>query len=308
MLTRVVKFLGRMSKIIQCVPNFSEGRNIKVIESIVDAAKSNSSARIADYSWDADHNRMVLTLIGSPDEIYDAIMGAAVEASRLIDLRKHKGGHPRIGATDVVPLVPVRDISMEECIELSYRIGGDIANELDIPVYYYEESALNASHKLLPNIRKGGFESLSAGKLEGDRKPDAGPEWVHPSAGATVIGARKPLVAYNVNLDTYDINAAREIVKSIRANADELPGLKAISVDLKNRGIVQVAMNITMPDILPVEKVFNFVKLEAQNLGIDVAESEFIGIVSKEYLKNTSIEELKAKSFKDSQILENWLW
>ncbi|MHB0997691.1 MAG: glutamate formimidoyltransferase [Armatimonadota bacterium] len=296
-----------MQPIIQCVPNFSEGHNPDIVESIISAAKDASTVKIIDYSSDVDHNRMVLTLLGNPDEIYYSMIAAASRAVESIDMRRHAGAHPRIGAVDVVPLVPIRDISMQDCVALSYKIGIEIADKLCIPVYYYEQSAMVDSHVKLPDIRKGGFESLVGIDLDGCRRPDAGPNHIHPSAGAVVIGARSPLIAYNINLASDNIETARYVIKQIRMNKDILPGLKSISVHLKSRSLVQVSMNITEPDLLSVRSIYDFVKKAALQVNTDIVESEFIGAISNKYLADTSVVYLQAKDFRESQIIENWL-
>lgn len=297
-----------MNPIIQCVPNFSEGRNPAIVESIIKTAEQASSARVIDYSFDPDHNRMVVTLLGNPEEIHLAMFAAASRAVELIDLRSHTGAHPRIGAVDVVPLVPIQGITMDECVELSHRIGEDIGRKLGVPVYYYEQSAVKSNRINLPDIRKGGFERLvSEGTLAGNYAPDAGPNKVHPSAGAMVVGARGPLVAYNINLDSQDMEIARAIVKKMRGGEAGLEGVRSMSVFLTTRSMAQVSMNITRPDVTPMRDVYRFVETDAKNLGVEVAESEIIGVVLQRFLDGTSPEELKAVTFKDSQILDNWL-
>lgn len=299
--------IGDRVKTIQCVPNFSEGRSEAVIESIVSVADCASDARIIDYSADPDHNRMVVTLLGCPDEIRASVLAAAREAVKSIDLRVHSGAHPRIGALDVVPLVPIKGIGMEECVMLSHAIGKDIADNLSIPVCFYERSATLSHRTNLADIRKGGYERLVSIGMEGDRAPDLGPCRCHETAGVTVVGARGPLVAYNVNLRTEDISAARSIVKSIRSGDLTLKGVKSMSVWLQSRSMVQVSMNLTQPELTPLRDVYAFVLAEAGRLGIEVAGSEIIGAVSVRYLEGTSLQELNLMDFKDSQILENWL-
>lgn len=301
-------YFGRdMKQVIQCAANFSEARNQSVISEIVNAAKNASSVMVIDHSSDIDHNRMVMTLLGSPDEIYVSMLEAVSIAVSRIDLRNHDGAHPRIGAVDVIPLVPVIGIGMQECVDLSYRIGEQIAAKFRVPVYYYENSAKKESHLKLPVIRKGGFEHMVGRKLTDERQPDDGPSYIHPSAGAVVIGARKPLIAFNINLATDEIEVAREIVKRIRAGSDLFPGLKVLSINLKSRGLVQISTNITQPDLLSIRSLFDFVSNEAVNLGVKVIESEFIGAVSDKYLKDISIKDLKAYKFKSTQIIENWI-
>ena len=297
-----------MQPIIQCVPNFSEGRDSEVVESIVRAAGRASPVRITDYSSDPDHNRLVVTLLGGPADVRQAVLAAARQAVELIDLRRHTGAHPRIGALDVVPLVPVRGITMHECVELSYDIGKDISEGLGLPVYFYERSAIKSHRVNLADIRRGGYEHLvEEGELTDDHTPDMGPHEAHLTAGATVVGARGPLVAYNINLDTPDLEVSRAIVKKMRSGEARLEDVKSMSVWLASRGKVQVSMNVTRPDITPLRDVYRYVQAEARNLGVEVAESEIIGLIPRRFLDGTSPEELKAAGFKDSQILDNWL-
>ena len=294
--------------VIQCVPNFSEGSDSSICEAIVAAARESSGVTIADFSWDPDHNRMVLSLLGGPEEIRSAVFASAKRAVELIDLRAHRGAHPRIGAVDVVPLVPIRGVTMHECVHLSREIGGDIAEKLRIPVYFYERSAIKSHRVNLHDIRKGGYERLAEAEvLEGDHTPDLGPHKAHASAGAVVIGARGPLVAFNVNLDTEDMEIARAVVGRIRSGESGLAGLKSMAVWLAAKSCAQVSMNVTKPDVTPVRDVFRFVENEASALGVRVRESEIIGLVSRKYLEGASSEHLKAVSFKDTQVLEHWL-
>lgn len=288
--------------VIQCVPNFSEGRNEAVVEAIVSAARGASEVTIADYSFDPDHNRMVFSLLGTPEEIRAAVHAAASRAIELIDLRSHTGAHPRVGAVDVVPLVPIRGVTMEDCVVLSYEIGHDLA-DLGIPVYFYEESATAAHRTNLAGIRRGGFEGLSQHHLDHDWAPDIGPHEAHPTAGASVVGARGPLVAYNVNLNTKDMEIAQAIVRRIRSGEAGLEGVKSMSVWLATREKAQVSMNVTRPDLTPLKQVFDFVESQAAGLGV---ESEIIGLASERYLGCTP-QELKATDFKETQILEHWL-
>lgn len=295
-----------MRQIIQSAVNFSEGRRPDVIEAIVDAACMASDAVIADYSWDTDHNRAVVTYLGGPEDIRQAVFASAKVAVELIDLRTHRGAHPRIGAVDVVPLVPIQGISMDECVELSHLIGADFAGKLCVPVCFYECSSLSDRCKL-PEIRRGGFESLCGCELIGERKPDLGPCIVHPSAGLTVIGARGPLVAYNINLDTQDMEVARAIVRKIRSGDAGFEGVKSMAVWLGAQARAQVSMNLTRPEITPVPPVFEFVRSEARKRGVEVAESEFIGIVSRRFLGDMTPDQMKAVQLKETQILEYWL-
>lgn len=295
-----------MQQVIQCVPNFSEGRDRGTIEAIAGAIRSIDGARLIDYSSDIDHNRSVYTILGGSEEVRAAVLASVSVAVERIDLREHAGEHPRIGAADVIPLVPLRGISMRECVEVSYLIGEDLAAQ-GIPVYYYEQSATQLHRSNLADVRRGGFERLCTVGLDGECRPDAGPCAVHPSAGATVVGARGPLVAYNINLDSPDIDAAREIARETREARSGLGGVKAIGVRLESRSIAQVSMNLTRPDLVTLNQVFEYVSVRASQRHIAVRESELIGAMSRRSLDGTTPEELRLAGFRESQILENWL-
>lgn len=296
-----------MQKIIQCVPNFSEGRNIEVVRAIVDAATDANGARITNHSSDMDHNRMVLTLLGEPEEIKRSVIAAAGRAIELIDLRTHQGVHPRIGAVDVIPFVPIDGITMPECVELSREVGRVIAGAFGVPVYFYAESAMRPDRVRLADIRRGGFERLQAEGLTGDRVSDLGPDQVHPTAGATAIGARFPLVAFNVILESTDLQAAKDIAKKLRSGEAGLPDVKSIGVLLKSREQVQVSMNITRPDKVTAGEAFAYVQSEAEKAGIEVAESEIIGCIAKRFIGHITPAEMKAHAFREDQILDYWL-
>ena len=295
-----------MQQIIQCVPNFSEGRNLETVEAIADAIRSVESVRLIDHSSDGDHNRSVYTILGGTEPIRAAILAAVSAAIERIDLRGHKGGHPRIGAADVIPLVPLRGITMRECVETSYLMGEDLG-ALGIPVYFYEQSARHLHRSNLADVRRGGFERLCVVGLDGECAPDAGPRVLHPSAGATVVGARSPLVAYNVNLDSRDLDAAREIATKTRAARSGLTGVKAIGVWLASSSIAQVSMNITRPELASLKQVFDFVCERAAERGIRVLESEVIGAIPLKSLEGATSEDLQIAGFRGSQILETWL-
>lgn len=300
-----------MRKLVQCVPNFSEGRRSEVIESIVRAIDSASDVRVVDYSMDADHNRAVVTFIGEPADVHKSMLAGAAAAVELVDMNEHEGGHPRIGAVDVIPVVPISDMAMDEAIELAHGIGREIAETLQIPVYFYEECALRGHCENLANIRKGGYETLKREGLTGDRAPDLGPSVVHPTAGAVVVGARGPLIAYNVNLATHDITVARKIAAKIRQLRDSgqgMAGVKAIGVYLRSRNIAQVSMNITQPHLTGIYEVYSFIENTAREMGVEVLESEMIGALREEAL----IDAVKsAMKFKDTlsreRVLDNWM-
>lgn len=298
-----------MSKVIQCVPNFSEGRRADVIRRIADAIGDGGS-RVIDLSLDRDHNRSVITFIGSPEQIKASAPSAVKTAVDLIDIRNHTGGHPRIGVVDVIPLVPIKDITMQECVDLSRGIGAVIAEYLRIPVYFYERSTIRKDRWNLSTIRKGGYEALAAGKLDGDREPDLGPHHVHPSAGATVIGARGPLIAFNVDLQSNDLQIAERIASDIRKMRNEgrgMFGVKAIGVELASQGVAQVSTNITEPDKVTMRDVYEYVKRRAAELGVEVRRSELIGVVRRDAALKSPPESIQLEGFTESRILDSWL-
>ena len=227
-----------MSKIVECVPNFSEGKNRKVIDAIFNAAKSVKSVKVFELESNSDHNRMLFTIVGEPDDVLASVFESIKVATKLIDMEKHKGEHPRIGATDVVPFVPVSGVSMEECVELAKKLGKKVGEELKIPVFLYEEAANRQEYRNLADVREGEFEGFKI-KMN---KPDFGPDKIHPTAGAVVIGARKYLIAFNVNLDTPDVQIAKDIAAKIREKNGGLPGVKALGFDVD--GYAQVSMNL----------------------------------------------------------------
>ncbi|MEA3485747.1 MAG: glutamate formimidoyltransferase, partial [Candidatus Aerophobetes bacterium] len=220
-----------MPKLVECVPNFSEGKRREVIETIVDQIRGRRDVRLLNYSRDEDHNRMVITFVGEPRAVKEAILCAAKKAAELINMEEHKGAHPRIGATDVIPLIPLEGVDMEECVKLARELGKEIAEKLKIPVYLYEEAAMRPERKNLENIRRGEYETLKKEISKPERRPDFGQALLHPTAGATVVGARMPLIAFNVNLGTTDIKIAERIAKDIRASSGGLIHLKAIGVE-----------------------------------------------------------------------------
>ncbi len=293
-----------MKQIVECVPNFSEGRDKSKIDEIVKVIES-TGVQILDVEMNPDHNRAVLTFIGEPEQALEAAFNAAKKAAELIDLTKHKGEHPRIGATDVIPFVPISNISTEECVELAKRLGKRIADELDIPVYLYEAAATRPDRENLANIRKGEFEGLSKEiEVNPDRYPDFGKSKIHPTAGATVVGARFPLIAYNINLNTSDVNIAKNIAKAIRFRDGGFRYAKALGFELKEEGIAQVSINMTNYLGTPLYRVFEMVKLEAQRYGVTIRESEIVGLVPEKALIDTAIFYLQLNRFNENQILE----
>jgi glutamate formiminotransferase len=297
-----------MDRIVECIPNFSEGRRKGVIDDIVGEIKKVKGVKLLDVESDADHNRSVVTFIGGPEAVAEAAFLATKKASELIDLNSHKGEHPRIGATDVIPFVPILNVTMEECVELARGVGKRIADELRIPVYRYEEAALRPECTNLADIRKGEYECLKdeIGKNPA-RKPDYGPAKLHPTAGATVVGAREPLIAFNVNLATDDIEAAKSIAKAVRFSSGGLKCVKAKGFEIKKRGIVQVSMNLTNYKETPIHKAYEMVKSEAEKRGVKIAGCEIVGLVPLDAIADAAGFYLKLENFKKEQILEKHL-
>lgn len=293
-----------MRQIIECVPNFSEGRNKAKIDEIVRIIEQ-SGVQMLDVEMNSDHNRAVLSFIGEPDKVLEAAFNAAKKAAELIDLTKHKGEHPRIGATDVIPFVPISDISAEECVELARRLGKRIAEELDIPVYLYEAAATRPERENLANIRKGEFEGLSKEiETNPERYPDFGRPKIHPTAGATVVGVRFPLIAYNINLNTNDVSIAKNIARAIRFRDGGFRFAKALGFELKEEGLAQISINMTNYLGTPLYRVFEMVKLEAQRYGVSIKESEIVGLVPEKALIDTALYYLQLNRFNENQILE----
>ncbi|MFB0509288.1 MAG: glutamate formimidoyltransferase [bacterium] len=297
-----------MARIVECVPNFSEGRRPEVIDKIVTAIQSVSGVALLDREMNADHNRAVITFIGEPEAVIEAAFRGIKTASELIDLRTHQGEHPRIGATDVVPLVPVSNVTTEECIELARRLGKKISDELNIPIYLYEAAATRPERQDLAVIRKGEFEGLrEAIKTNPDRAPDFGKPELHPSAGATVVGVRLPLIAYNVNLATQDKTVADKIARAIRFRSGGFRYVKSLGFEIKEKNCVQVSINMTNYKGTPLYRVFETVKREAERYGVMVKESEIVGLVPQQALIDTAVNYLQLWSFNPNQILENRL-
>ncbi|SES98826.1 glutamate formimidoyltransferase [Anaerobranca gottschalkii] len=294
--------------IVQCVPNFSEGRNQEVIQKIVEGIQSVPGVRVLDYSSDKDHNRSVVTLVGSKEVIVDGVFAGIKVATELIDMTKHQGEHPRMGATDVVPFIPIKDVTMDECIELANKLGKRIGDELGIPVYLYEKAATGSHRTNLANVRKGEYEGL-AKKMEDPKwYPDYGPKEFNPKSGATAVGARMPLVAFNVNLNTSDLTIAEKIAKNVRLSGGGLHSVKAMGVELKERGIVQVSMNMVDYKKTPLYRAVELIKIEAQRYGVSVVGSEIIGLVPMDALVESVEYYLGLENFRKDQILENRLY
>lgn len=295
-----------MAKLVECVPNFSEGRNKEVVEKIVDEVRKINGVKLLDYSSDEDHNRSVITMIGAPEKIKEAVLNASKVAIELIDMSKHQGAHPRMGAVDVVPFTPVSDITMEECIELAKEVGDEFG-KLNIPVYLYEDAATKAERKNLADIRKGQYEGFFEKIKEENWKPDFGPQAMNIKSGCSAIGARVPLVAFNVNLGTDDVEIAKAIAKKVRFIGGGLRFVKAIGLKLEERNIVQVSMNLVNYEKTAVYRAFEMVKMEAKRYGVSVIGSEVIGTVPMRALLDCAEYYLQIENFDVNQILEKRL-
>ncbi|MDD7506704.1 MAG: glutamate formimidoyltransferase [Clostridiales bacterium] len=291
-------------KIVECVPNFSEGRNGKVIEKIADAFRVDG-VKLLDYSADVDHNRSVFTVVGEPTELAEAVINAVGVAKDNIDLTKQSGEHPRIGAADVVPFVPIKNVSVEETVELSKFVGQQIATRHGVPVYLYEKSATAANRGNLADIRKGQFEGLSEKMKAEEWKPDFGNPEPHPTAGATVVGCRPFLVAFNVNLDTPDVEIATKIARRVRFINGGLRFVKALGVKLNSRNVAQVTMNLTDYTKTPVYAAFETVRMEARRYGVNVIGTEIIGLIPQQALLDCVEYYLQIENFSSDKVLEN---
>jgi glutamate formiminotransferase / formiminotetrahydrofolate cyclodeaminase len=295
-----------MMRLIECVPNFSEGRDSAKIDAIVAAMREVPGVFLLDRESDADHNRSVITVAGEPEFVAEAALKAIGKAAELIDLTRHTGAHPRIGATDVVPLVPIEGVTMEECVALAGRIGRETWERYRIPVYFYEAAARRPERINLENIRKGQFEGLrEEAPRNPDRAPDIGGPQLHPTAGTTVIGARKFLIAYNINLNTPDLEVAKRIARGIRFSNGGLRYVKAMGVDVRSRNIVQVSINLTDFEQTPIHRVFEMVKRDAERYGVSIAGSEVVGLVPKRAIESTADFYLQFENFSPAQVLEN---
>lgn len=293
-----------MEKIVECIPNFSEGRDQAKLDQILDEIKS-SGVELLDQEKDADHNRAVVTFVGEPESALEAAFSAVKKAAELIDLNKHKGEHPRMGATDVVPFVPIKNMTTRECVELARRLGKRIADELKIPVYLYEAAATRPDRENLANIRKGEFEGLRDEiATNPDRKPDFGEPKIHPTAGATVVGARFPLIAFNMNLNTSDVSIAQKIAQAIRFGSGGFRYTKSLGFELKEEKVAQVSCNMTNYTKTPLHRVFETVKREAERYGVSIKESEIVGLVPEKALIDTARYYLQLDRFNEEQILE----
>lgn len=293
------------NKIIECVPNFSEGRDLQKIDQIVAPFRAKEGVKLLDYSNDEDHNRLVVTVVGEPEPLKAAVIEAVGVAVRLIDLNKHSGQHPRMGAVDVIPFIPIKNATMEECIELSKEVGAAVAEQYALPVFLYEKSASAPHRENLAAIRKGEFEGMAEKIHQPEWHPDFGPADRHATAGTVAIGARMPLVAFNINLSTNSMEIATKIAKNIRHINGGLRFVKAMGVELTERGIVQVSINMTDYTRTALYRAFELVRIEAHRYGVSIVGSEIIGLVPMEALIDTASYYLGLENFSMQQVLES---
>lgn len=293
-----------MNKIMECVPNFSEGRDLQKIDKIVAPFRGKQGVKLLDYSNDEDHNRLVVTVVGEPEPLRDAVLEAIGVAVELIDLNHHQGQHPRMGAVDVVPFIPIRNVTMEEAVALSKEVGKEVAKRYNLPVFLYEKSASAPHRENLAAVRKGEFEGMAEKIKQPEWHPDFGLAERHPTAGTVAIGARMPLVAYNINLNTPSLEIAHDIAKKIRFIGGGLRYCKAMGVELKDRGITQVSINMTDYTRTALYRAFELVRVEARRYGVSIVGSEIIGLVPMEALIDTASYYLGLQNFSMEQVLE----
>ncbi|QTA90802.1 glutamate formimidoyltransferase [Desulfonema magnum] len=296
--------MSDMKKILECVPNFSEGRKSEKIEEIVNPFRGKPGVRLLDYQTDKDHNRLVVTAVGEPEALKRAVTEAIGAAIECIDMRQHKGQHPRMGAADVVPFIPVKNVTMTEAVEISKDFARQVSEKYNLPIFLYERSASAPERENLSNIRKGQFEEMAEKIKRPEWKPDFGPWEIHPSAGVTAVGARMPLVAFNVNLDTDDLTIANEIAKKVRYSSGGLRYCKGIGIGLKEKRIVQVSMNMTDFTKTAIYRTFELIRTEAKRYGVNVVGSEIIGLVPMAALIDTAEYYLRLENFSMEQVLE----
>ena len=297
-----------MKRLIECVPNFSEGRDAVKVEAIVAVMSGVPGVYVLDREMDADHHRCVVTLAGEPEAVAEAALAGVGKALELIDLTQHSGAHPRVGATDVVPFIPIDGVTIDDCVALARRVGNEIWKRHRIPVFFYEAAAMRPDRANLENVRRGQFEGLREEmKKNPERQPDVGDPKVHPTAGVTVVGARKFLIAYNVNLNTPDVGIANKIAKAIRFSSGGLRYVKSMGVELKARNLAQVSINLTDFEQTPMHRVYEMVKREAERYGVVPVGSEIVGLVPKKAIEMAADFFLQLENFSPAQVFENKL-
>ncbi|HEX8118929.1 MAG TPA: glutamate formimidoyltransferase [Pyrinomonadaceae bacterium] len=295
-----------MERVVECVPNFSEGRDPRVVESLVEAVESVAGAVVLGTHVDPDHNRSVVTFVAPPEVVVEAAVRVVARAAELIDLSKHAGQHPRMGACDVLPFVPVRGVDVGKCVALAREAGRRIWDELGIPVYFYESAATRPERRNLADVRRGGFELLREQiAAVPERAPDVGASAVHPTAGACIVGVRPLLIAYNVTLKTGDLSIAKRVARAVRERDGGLLHLKALGFELESRGVVQVSMNLTSYERTNLHHAFEAVRREAEKLGVEVLASEIVGLVPRDALYAAAAHFLKLENYTPDVVLEN---
>jgi glutamate formiminotransferase len=295
-----------MQPIIECVPNFSEGRDAAKVDTIEDAIASVAGAVVLHRTSDPDHNRSVITFAGPPESVLEAAVRGTAAAAKLIDLRAHKGVHPRLGALDVLPFVPVRGVTLDDCVALAYRAGERIWRESSIPVYFYEAAARTPDRQRLENVRRGQFEKIREAVLDDEsRRPDIGGPGLHPTAGAVIVGARRFLIAFNINLRTSDVQVAKDIARAIRTSSGGLPAVKALGLSLPSRNLAQVSMNLTDFEQTGLHTVYNEIARRAAAHGVEIAGSELIGLMPRGAVEQAAAAFLKLENFDTQRIVEN---
>ena len=292
---------------IECIPNISEGRRPSVLDALAATIQAVPDVRLLDHSADANHHRSVFTLVGDPPGLKAAVLALFAAAIADIDLRQHRGVHPRIGAVDVVPFVPLDDTSLDACITLAHSVGRAISDRFNVPVYLYEEAASNTSRQRLEDVRRGQFEGLSQKMTQAQWRPDFGPLTPHASAGATAVGVRGPLIAWNINLSTPDVRVARAIAFRIRESGSGLPCVKALGVRLDDRNLTQISMNLTNYRTTSMSTVMSRIREETARCGVTITDSQIIGLIPEEALANTEPHDLALPRFPEDQILERRL-
>lgn len=298
-----------MVEMVECVPNFSEGRRTEVVDAIAEATASVPGVQVLDRQMDADHNRSVITFVGDRKSVAEAAFRSAQKAVELIDMNRHRGEHPRVGALDVLPFVPIKGVTLDDCVELARSVGRRIADELQVPVYLYEAAATRPDRRALPDVRRGEYEGLKRDiETNPDRKPDFGPPRLHPTAGASIVGARPVLIAWNVNLRTPDVQVAKRIAKAIRESDGGLPAVRAKGFELADRGLAQVSMNMVDYRKTSLVQAFEAIRSLAAKEGVEIAESEIIGLVPLDALVDGATQYFKLARFHRDQILETRLW
>lgn len=295
-----------MERIVECVPNFSEGRKAEVVRALVETVESVEGALVLGTHVDPDHNRSVITFVATPETIVEAAVRVVGRAAELIDLSAHAGQHPRMGACDVLPFIPVRGLTVEECVVLAREAGRRIWEELGVPIYFYESAATRPERRNLADVRRGGFELLKSEiATKPERAPDVGASAVHPTAGACIVGVRPLLIAYNVTLNTRDLSIAKQIARRVRERDGGLLHLKALGFELETRGVVQVSMNLTSYDVTNLHDAFDAVRREAERLGVEVIASEIVGLVPQAALDRAASHFLRLENYSPDLVLEN---